>query len=52
MSAAEKNELIDFIARNPKKGDVISGTGGVRKLRFATQGKGKRGRGQGYLLLL
>jgi len=43
MSAAEKDELIDFIARNPKEGDVISGTGGVRKLRFAIQGKGRRG---------
>jgi len=43
MSAAEKDELFDFIARNPKEGDVISGTGGVRKLRFAIQGKGKRG---------
>jgi hypothetical protein len=52
MSAAEKDDLFDFIARNPKEGDVISGTGGVRKLRFAIQGKGKRGGGQGYLLLL
>jgi mRNA-degrading endonuclease RelE of RelBE toxin-antitoxin system len=43
MSAAEKDELFDFIARNPKEGDVISGTGGVRKLWFAIQGKGKRG---------
>jgi len=43
MSSAEKDELFDFIARNPKEGDVISGTGGVRKLRFAIQGKGKRG---------
>ncbi len=43
ISAAEKNELIAFIARNPKEGDVISGTGGLRKLRFAVQGKGKRG---------
>lgn len=43
MSEAEKDELIDFIARNPTEGDLISGTGGVRKLRFAVQGKGKRG---------
>lgn len=43
MSAAEKDELFDLIARNPKEGDVIPGTGGVRKLRFAIQGKGKRG---------
>lgn len=43
MSEAEKDELIDFIARHPKEGDLISGTGGVRKLRFAVEGKGKRG---------
>lgn len=43
LSAAEKYELINFLAVNPEAGDVISGTGGVRKLRFATQGRGKRG---------
>lgn len=43
MSAAEKDDLFDFIARNPEAGDIIPGTGGVRKLRFAIQGKGKRG---------
>ena len=43
MSAVEKDDLFDFIARNPKAGDIISGTGGVRKLRFAIRGKGKRG---------
>ncbi len=43
ISAAEKDDLFDFIARNPKEGVVISGTGGVRKLRFSIQGKGKRG---------
>ena len=46
ISAAEKDDLFDFIARNPKEGDVISGTGGVRKLRFAIQGQGKRGGGR------
>lgn len=43
MSAAEKDELFDFIARDPEAGDVIPGTGGVRKLRYVIQGKGKRG---------
>jgi mRNA-degrading endonuclease RelE of RelBE toxin-antitoxin system len=43
ISTAEKDDMFDFIARNPKEGDVIFGTGGVRKLRFAIQGKGKRG---------
>lgn len=35
--------LIDYIARNPETGDVIPGTGGVRKLRWARPGSGKRG---------
>lgn len=43
MSAAEKDDLLEFIARNPEAGDIIPGTGGVRKLRFAIQGKGKSG---------
>ncbi|KAB2730808.1 type II toxin-antitoxin system RelE/ParE family toxin [Brucella anthropi] len=39
----EKNELIDFLAENPLAGDEIPGTGGVRKVRFAASGRGKRG---------
>ena len=39
----EKRELIDFLAANPFAGEVIPGTGGVRKLRFRGAGGGKRG---------
>jgi mRNA-degrading endonuclease RelE of RelBE toxin-antitoxin system len=39
----EKQELITFLSQNPFAGDVIMGTGGVRKLRFAASGRGKRG---------
>ena len=39
----EKIELVDFLAENPLAGDEISGTGGVRKVRFAASGRGKRG---------
>ena len=39
----EKQELIAFLAENPQAGDIIPDTGGVRKLRFAASGKGKRG---------
>ena len=39
----EKAELIDFLARNPLAGEVIPGTNGVRKVRFASSGRGKRG---------
>jgi RelE toxin of RelE / RelB toxin-antitoxin system len=39
----EKQELIAFLAWNPLAGDVIPGTGGVRKVRIAASGRGKRG---------
>jgi hypothetical protein len=35
--------LVDYLARNPETGDVIPGTGGVRKLRWGRAGGGKRG---------
>lgn len=38
-----KRELINLLAANPLAGDEIPGTGGVRKLRFAASGRGKRG---------
>ena len=43
MSAAERMLLVDYLAYNPSAGDLISGTGGVRKLRWALEGRGKRG---------
>ena len=39
----ERLEFITFIAYNPMAGAVIPGTGGVRKVRWTRQGKGKRG---------
>jgi hypothetical protein len=41
--AAEREAFVDFIARNPESGDVIPGTGGVRKIRWTRAGTGKRG---------
>lgn len=35
--------LQEDIAKNPQAGDLIPGGGGIRKLRFAIPGKGKRG---------
>ena len=43
FSEDERRELIDYLAENPLTGDEIPGTGGVRKLRFAAFGRGKRG---------
>lgn len=39
----ERDDLVDFLAKNPESGEEITGTGGVRKLRWAGKGKGKRG---------
>jgi hypothetical protein len=35
--------LVDYLAYNPTSGDLIPGTGGVRKLRWGLEGRGKRG---------
>jgi hypothetical protein len=43
MNDDERKAFIDDIARNPEAGDVIRGTGGVRKVRWAIGSKGKRG---------
>ena len=34
MDDDERGVLVDFLARNPLSGDLIPGTGGVRKLRW------------------
>jgi hypothetical protein len=41
-SDAERQEFVDYIARNPEAGDLIPDTGGVRKVRWRRQGMGKR----------
>lgn len=43
MSEAEHDSVVRWIAENPMRGDVIAGTGGARKVRFAGRGKGKSG---------
>jgi hypothetical protein len=43
MEAEERAWLVDHLARNPMAGDLIPGTGGVRKLRWGLEGRGKRG---------
>ena len=35
--------LQNELTQNPEAGDIIPGGGGVRKIRFAVQGRGKRG---------
>ena len=40
---AERLEFIAWIAAHPTAGDVIPGADGARKVRWAVQGKGRRG---------
>lgn len=42
-TGAEREEFIGWIAAHPEAGAVIPGTGGLRKVRWARQGMGKRG---------
>ena len=37
------DDMLEFLARRPKAGRVIQGTGGLRKVRFARPGGGKSG---------
>lgn len=43
LPASSREALIGFLAFNPEAGDAIPGTGGIRKVRWAVAGKGKRG---------
>lgn len=43
LSDAEYADLQKHLARQPEAGDIIPGSGGVRKMRWAVHGRGKRG---------
>ena len=43
MADEERNAAVDLVATNPEAGDLLQGTGGVRKARLAGKGKGKSG---------
>jgi hypothetical protein len=43
MSDVEREALVAFVGANPEAGDIIPDTGGVRKIRWALAGMGKRG---------
>ncbi len=42
MSEEECAGLIAYLAAHPMAGDLIEGTGGIRKLRWGRDGRGKR----------
>ena len=43
LTQPEHDALILYLARYPESGDLMPGTGGLRKLRWFGQGRGKRG---------
>lgn len=43
LTDQQRADLVDHLARNPEEGDLIPESGGVRKLRWALEGRGKRG---------
>jgi hypothetical protein len=43
VSEQERLEISNYVSANPTAGEIMKGTGGARKIRFAGRGKGKRG---------
>ncbi len=43
LKEEEKLSIINYLAAHPQSGELMQGTGGIRKLRWSAQGKGKSG---------
>ena len=43
LSAAERMDIVNYLAAHPKVGDLMEGTGGIRKLRWGRGSQGKSG---------
>jgi hypothetical protein len=43
LTPEEQDAVVDLVAYEPTCGDLIPGTGGLRKVRIAVSGRGKRG---------
>ena len=43
LSEIERQDVIRYLAEHPKAGELMEGTGGVRKLRWGRGGQGKSG---------
>jgi hypothetical protein len=49
VTGQERLSIVKDVATDPEKGDLIQGTGGLRKRRVAGRGKGKSG---GYRVIV
>jgi len=43
LTEFEKRSVINYLAAHPLSGDLIKGTGGIRKIRWSVGNKGKSG---------
>ena len=43
LTETERQDIIRYLAEHPKAGDLLEGTGGVRKIRWGRGGQGKSG---------
>jgi hypothetical protein len=43
LAEDERLAIIEYLASHPSAGDLIEGTGGVRKMRWGRDGRGKSG---------
>jgi hypothetical protein len=43
LTETERQDVLNYLAAHPKDGDLIEGTGGIRKLRWGRGGRGKSG---------
>lgn len=46
LTDEDLRSLENILLENPKSGDAIQGTGGLRKIRIPIEGRGKRGGGR------
>ena len=46
LSDDERAAIVEMLARDPECGEIIQGAGGIRKVRVALEGRGKRGGGR------
>lgn len=43
LKDSERQSIINYLSSHPAAGDIMQGTGGIRKLRWSAQEKGKSG---------